>query len=232
MFVAKNVAMTKIATNKHSQNQYFMSKKSLKIIKKDTINSEVRRKLGVSQEQLALILGISRAHVSLAELGTRFHGSGPSHLLANMYMEFYELETGSRSAYRSLETRLFMNEEYRKALPGMKTLEQDCRRRLNELKQELAALKQLARDTEHAIIVLTSSVSRLQEDGTALTKQQERQITGINLLKQKAYDRLLTCWEPEQAKLEAKIEALAGEARALRRYRLGVEKTHKPTRKK
>lgn len=209
-----------------------MKKNRLKNIKKATLNSEVRRKLGVTQEQLALILGISRANVSLAELGTRFHGSESSLWLANMYMEFYELETGSRSAYRSLETRLFLNEAYRKVLPVMKTQEQDCRRRLKELKQELTALKQLARDSEHAIIVLTTAVGRLQEDGTALTKQQERQIAGINLLKQKAYDRLLTCWEPEQAKLQAKIEALTGEARALQRYRLGVEKTHKPVKKK
>jgi hypothetical protein len=91
------------------------------------------------------------------------------------------------------------------------------------LKQQLKGMKEKAKDAEHAIIVL----SRLAE-GLGNAPADENRVTWINLLKQQIYTRLLTCWEPEQAKLHIKIEMLAGEAHALRRYRINVTRAHGP----
>ncbi len=197
---------------------------------KDRINTKIRKKLGVTQAQLASILGVSRSYVTLSESGRRNLDPSGSALLASIYLQFYELETGRQSAYRTLETKLFLNDEYKKILPKMKALEKDCRNKIKALKKEMEAMKERARDAEHAIIVFTTAINNIKENTDPGAKQ-ERQITGLQLFKQKAYDRLLTCWEPEQAKLHGKIEAIAGEAKALRRYRIKVMREHNPFKK-
>jgi len=202
--------------------------KSRKYLKKDVILAEIRNKLGLSQAQLAAILGISRPFLALAESGKRTLQSSLNTLLINIYIQFHELETGSQASYRSLETRLFLNDEYRSVLPAMKLLEQDCRSRVKQLKKTMEAMKQRASDAEHAIIVFTTTIDKFRENNGT----DEKLIAGIKLLKQQAYDNLLTCWEPEQAKLHGKIEALAGEARALRRYRVKVMREHDPFKNK
>ncbi len=208
----------------------FKSKKQQKTRKKDLLNTEIRKKLGVTQAQLATILNVSRAYVALIESGKRNPGSSANTLLLNIYLQFHELETGKQAAYRSLETRLFLNNEYKKILPKMKLMEQDYRLRIKELKKDLEDMKERARDAEHAIIVCTAAIKNLQEKEIPGNKK-SRQITAFSYLKEQAYDNLLTCWEPEQAKLHAKIEAVAGEAKALRRYRVKIMREHNPLKK-
>ena len=188
-----------------------------------SIHEKARKKLGISQLHLAALLNVSRSNLALAETNKRNLPAAGSLLLSNIYKHFHELENGTLANYRSLETRLFLNEEYRKELPKMKAMEKSCRHKMKLLEQQLKAMKEKAKDTEHAIIVL----SRIA-DGLGKGPADEKQTTWINLLKQQAYDRLLSCWEPEQAKLHIKIEVLAGEARALRRYRINVTRAHGP----
>lgn len=195
--------------------------------KKESNNTKIRKKLGMTQAELASILNVSNAFVSMVEAGKRGHNPHAGSLMAKMLLQFHELETGKQSGYRSLETMAFLNEEYRKVLPAMKLLEQDCRQRVKELKKEMEQLKERAIDAEHAIIVFTTAIHSLQENGKTGDKK-EKQVEGLNLFKQKAYNNLLTCWEPEQAKLQGKIEAIAGEAKALRRYRVKVMREHDP----
>ena len=185
------------------------------------IHEEARKKLGISQVHLAALLNVPRSNLALAETKRRSLPSASSTLLTNIYKHFLELEDGTLANYRSLETRLFLNEEYRKVLPAMTAMEKTCRYKLKLLKQDLKAMKEKAKDTEHAIIVLTRVA-----DGLGDSPANEKQVAWINLLKQQVYNRLLTCWEPEQAKLHIKIEMLAGEARALRSYRINVTRTH------
>jgi len=208
----------------------YKHRKSIKTGKKDLINTEIRKKLGVTQAQLAAIFNVSRTYITLAESGKRNLHSSSNLLLTNIYLQFHELETGKQASYRSLETRLLLNAEYKKILPGMKTQEQDCRYKIKQLKKDMEKMKERARDTEHAIIVFTTAINNLQENDKPGNKN-NMQVRGLNLLKQQAYDNLLTCWEPEQAKLHGKIEAMAGEARALRRYRIKVMKEHNPFKK-
>ena len=112
----------------------------------------------------------------------------------------------------------------------MKALEQGCRLKIKRIKQCLEQMKEAARDAEHAIIIFTTAVTELQgRDQPADKKVHE--INGSQLLKQQAYEKLLMCWEPEQAKLHAKIEAIAGEAKALRRYSIKVTREHNPFKK-
>jgi hypothetical protein len=176
------------------------------------------------------MLKVSRAYVSLVELKMRHGQSTPNTTLTNIYLQFHELETGKQATDRSLETRLFLNEEYKKVLPAMKALEERCRLKLKRLQDSLEQMKEAARDAEHAIIVFTTAIHNSQERDQPAAKK-DNELTGLQLLKQQAYERLLKCWEPEQAKLHAKIEAMAGEAKALRRYRIKVTKEHNPFKK-
>lgn len=205
--------------------------KGLKSGRKDLLTREIRKKLGVTQAQIAAILGISRSYVTLAESKKRNLDSGSNLLLTNIYLQFHELETGKQAVYRTLETRLFLNQEYKRKLPEMKALEQNRRDKIKQLKKEMEVMKEAARDAEHAIIVFTTAIQHVSE-GDKKEKKTERQITGLNLFKEQAYEKLLTCWEPEQAKLQARIEAIAGEAKALRRYRLKVMREHNPFKSK
>ena len=112
----------------------------------------------------------------------------------------------------------------------MEAMEKDCRTKIKALKKEMEAMKEKERDAEHTIIVLTDEINELKKEGV-LSGKNKTNITGLELLKQQAYNRLLTCWEPEQAKIHGKIEAIAGEARALRRYRTKVTREHDPFKK-
>jgi transcriptional regulator with XRE-family HTH domain len=207
-----------------------MGIKHTKRIKKDIINSEIRKKLGITQSELASVFNVSSAYLSMVEAGKRNLHSDAGAFLAKIFLQLYELETGKQSSERSLETRLFLNEEYRKILPKMKTLEQNCRFKVKMLKKDMENMKERARDAEHAIIVFTTAIKNLKENDKPANKE-DRQLAWLDYLKQKAYDNLLTCWEPEQAKLHGKIDAIAGEARSLRRYRVKVMREHDPFKK-
>ena len=197
----------------------------------DHLFIEIRKKLGLTQAQAASMLGISRSTVAHIETG-RFSSSSKSNImLANMYIHFHELETGKQSADRSLETRLFLNDEYRKILPAMEKQEKEYRSKMIDLEAKMAKMKEQARDAEHAIIVFTKAINDVEN----LDKQDRKtaqKLTGLNYWKEQAYEKLLTCWEPAQAALQTRIEALAGEAKALRSYRLTVMKQHDPFKKK
>lgn len=199
--------------------------------KKSIINTATRVKLGLTQAQIAALFGVSRPYIALAEKKKRNLHSSVNTVLLNMFLHFHELETGSQSAIRSLETRAFMNAEYKKILPKMAVLEQEYRLKLNLLKEELKQMKENARNAEHSIIVFTKVINELREQ-EKFSLQTQRQLKGLNLFKQQAYNKLLTCWEPEQAKLHGKIEAIAGEAKALRRYRVKVMREHNPLKSK
>ena len=189
--------------------------------KKDSFDTKIRKKLGVTQEQLASVLHISRSYLAHVESGKRNLASVHGLMLANMFSQFEDLEAGSQISYRSPETKLFLNAEYKKILPNMEALERDFRLKIKHLRKELAEMKERASNAEHAIIVFSTVIKDLEEKASADEKT-ARMITGFDLFKQQAYDNLLTCWEPEQAKLHGKIEAIAGEAKALRRYRVKV----------
>lgn len=208
----------------------YKRKKWIKSREKDFVKTEIRRKLGLTQAQLAGIFGISRSAVTMAESGRRsLHR--PTHIrLLNCFIQFQQLESGKQSANRSLETRLVLNDEYKKILPDMKEREMDCRNRVKEIKMELEKMKEKARDAEHAIIVFTTAIKSIEEE--ELTDKNKKMLQGLNLFKQKAYFTLLTCWEPEQAKLQCKMEAIAGEAKALRSYRTKVIREHNPFKNK
>lgn len=195
--------------------------------KKSLTNTEIRKKLGVTQVQLAAMLKVSRAYVSLTELNIRSGNPAPNTTLSKIFFHFHELETGKQSAYRSLETKLLLNDEYKKILPKMKAVEMECRYKLAQLKGQLNKMKERARDAEHAIIVFTKAIDTLKENDQPAEKT-ENEILGLNLLKEQAYTRLLACWEPEQAKLHARLEAVAGQARAFKRYRLKITRAHNP----
>src|SRR5205085_11400439 len=119
----------------------------------DMLNTEIRRTLGMTQAQLAAVLNVSRPYITMVESKMRSLHSTSHILLANMYLQFYELETGKQASYRSLETRLFMNDEYKRILPSLKALEEECRRKVKELKKDLEKMKERARDCENSIIV-------------------------------------------------------------------------------
>lgn len=201
-----------------------------KINRKDTIDSIIRKKMGLTQAQFAALSNSNRTQITHFESGKRSLDPTSSAMIVDIQLQFLELETGSLSNYRSLETNLFLNEAYKRALPEMTALEKECRRKIKELKKDLEEMKQKARDMEHTIIIFTRYVNKLQEQEKQ-DKKTEQQVIGFNLFKQQAYDLLLTCWEPEQAKLHGKIEALSGEAKALRRYRTKVVKEHNPFKK-
>ena len=199
--------------------------------KKDLLNKEIRKKLGVTQVQLAIILNVSRASVAHIETGRLTGRSSTNTTLAKIFTEFRQLETGSGSAERSAETKLFLNQEYQKVLPRMNAREKDCRLKIKALKKEMKQMKERAIDAEHSIIVLTNAITHLKKQEKQDLKT-ELEIKGYQHLKEQAYARLLTCWEPEQATLHGRIEAIAGEAKALRRYRVKVMREHDPFEKK
>jgi transcriptional regulator with XRE-family HTH domain len=203
-----------------------MVRKQLNSTGKNTIYTEIRKKLGLTQVELAAIFGLSRASVSLFELNRRNLDTTATTVFANMLLQFHELETGRQAGYRSLETRLILNDVYKDKIPEMKAAEKDRRFQIQQLLKEMAVMKETARDAENAIIVYSSSIQQLYENDKA-----QEIVPGLQLFKQKAYNKLLTCWEPEQAKLQARIEALAGEARALRRFRLTIVREHNPFKK-
>jgi DNA-binding XRE family transcriptional regulator len=199
--------------------------------KTDHLFTEIRKKLGLTQEQAAAMLGISRSTVAHIETGRFSSSSEANIMLANMYIHFLELEEGKQPAGRSPEARLFLNAEYRELLPGIAKQEKDCRSKMIALKDQLAEMKERARDAEHAIIVFTKAISDVKN----LDKQDaktELKLTGLHYWKEQAYNRLFSCWEPAQAVLQARIKALAGEAEALRSYRLEVIREHDPFKKR
>lgn len=205
----------------------YKAKKTRNRHKKSLVDTQIRKKLGVTQSQLASMLNVSRAYVSLVELNIRNGNPTPNTTLANIFLHFHELETGKQLNYRTLETRLFLNNEYKKLLPKMEAMENSFRERVKRLKLQLEKMKERACDAEHAIIVYTAAVNNLAEKAPASDKK-NTEIYYLNLLKEKAYDKLMSCWEPVQAKLHARIESSAGKARALRRYRIKVVREHNP----
>ena len=203
---------------------FLKHKKRKKWALKGSIDAQIRQKLGLTQAQLANIFSVSRPYLAMVESGKRSLPSNSGITFLDMFRQFDELETGKQLSYRSLETRLFINDAYKRVLPQMKLMEQECRLKIKMLKRDLALLKERARDTEHAIIVFTTLINKIQESEEPGKEKREKQLEGLALSKAQAYNNFLTCWEPEQAKLHGKIEALAGEARSLRRYRVKVMK--------
>lgn len=201
--------------------------KSSYLRKKDILLTETRKKLGLTQIQMGSIFGLSRSFVGHVESKKRNYHSVVHAEILQFYIQFNELEKGTRPAQRSLETRLFLNAEYKKALPVMKKMEQDCREQVKQLEKKLKLMKEEARLAEHSIIVYTMAVNNRPTDDKA-TKKSMLKVESLTLAKEQAYIRLLTNWEPEQAKLQAKIEAITGEARALRRYRVKITNEHNP----
>jgi len=161
--------------------------------------------MGLTQEHFAQLLKVSRGHLSMAELGKRDLPTSSYMMLAKMDSDFNSLEIGALANYRSLETRLFLNNEYAKIIPVMQKKEKLCRQKIKLLKEELATMTQQAKDSENWIIVITRLADEIKEDST-----KSKELEWMLLLKQQCYDRLLTCWEPEQTKLHMKIAALAG----------------------
>ena len=206
-------------------SKYF---KKGRLRQKDNLLDQTRKKLGITQAQLGAVFGLSRTYITLVEGKQRNLNPVVNMLLANMYLQFHKLETGIQANDRSLETRLFLNALYTKELPIMRELETKCRIKLAGLSAQLQTMKETARDSENAIIVFTTAIKSMQED--AIPGEKSRlMITGLELFRQRAYKRLLTCCETAQAKLQAKITALEGEARVLRRYRLKIIKEHLPS---
>ena len=206
------------------------SKTDRNFFKKDIGFYETRKKLGLTLSELAALFDVSRSYMSLVELKQRNLPSRNNLLLQQMQIQFLELEKGIQSNYRSLETRLFLNDLYRQKIPEMKRAEKACREKKKELLIQMEMMKLQAVDAENAIIVFTTAIHKLLEEDPPV-HDDSRLLTGLQLFKQKAYQRLLTCWEPEQAKLQAKIEALAGEAKALRRFRTGIVREMKGIKK-
>ena len=103
----------------------YLDKKPSKKHGNEHFNTEIRNKLGVTQAQLAAILNVSRTYIALAETGRRTLHSRSNTLLTNIFLHFHELETGKQSSYRSIETNLFLNDEYKKVLPEMQRLEKE-----------------------------------------------------------------------------------------------------------
>src|SRR5207237_8565839 len=93
----------------------------------NSIHEQARKKLGISQLHLAALLNVSRPNLALAETNRRRLPSASNIILTGIYKHFFELENGTLANYRSLETRLFLNEEYRKILPEMNAMEKRCR---------------------------------------------------------------------------------------------------------
>lgn len=203
------------------------ARKYLKIVTKGATNVEMRKKLGITQTEFASIFGVSRPQISLVETGKRDMNFPIHELLTNMYLQFLKLENGEESASRSLETKLFLNDAYKKVLPEMKILELERRTKIKRMKKELEQMKARAREAANAIIVYTTAINNLKENPPSSVNL-ENLLTGLDLFKQRKYEDLISCWEPEQAKLHSKIEALAGEAKALRRYRIKVIREHDP----
>ncbi len=197
---------------------------------KDLMMTEIREKLGLSQAEFAAILGVSRPLLALVEAKERNLPQPASSMATKMSLLFFELENGSMANYRSLETRLLLNDLYKTEIPLMKAREKECRFKIKRLAEELEGMKQQARNAENAIIVYTTQLEahREKEDKDAAT---ERQINGLNLFKQRAYDQLTGCWAPAQVSLHSKIEALRAEARILRRTRLMIMREHHPFKK-
>ena len=203
-------------------NSSKMAYKGVKIPKKDSISTELRKKIGITQAQLASILEVSRSYLAHFESGNRSLSTPSLLMMADMTLHFHELETGKQVFTRSPEIKQFLDSEYKKVLPAMATLERECRLKIKKLEKELALMKERARNAEHAIIVLNTAIHKLNGENPG--RKTEWHLKGLAQFKQQVYDNLLTCWEPEQAKLHGKIEAIAGEAKALRRYRTKVMK--------
>ena len=79
----------------------FKVKKPHNSFKKDLLFTEIRKKLGITQVQLAAMLKVSRAYVSLVELKKRQGHSTPNTTLTTIFLRFHELETGKQAAFFS-----------------------------------------------------------------------------------------------------------------------------------
>ena len=192
---------------------------------------EIRKRLGITQQKFSSILGVSRSYIAMGESGVRNFNPSANTLLSKIFLQFLELENGKQSAYRTLETNLFLNAEYRKKLPQMKKLEKEYRQKAKDLTKQLDKMKESARNAEHSIIVLTRVIDNIKEENKQ-GKSMEIKLTGLSFLKEECYLKLLRCWEPEQAKLLRRIAAIKGEARALQKYREQVIKEHNPFKRK
>jgi DNA-binding XRE family transcriptional regulator len=197
---------------------------------KDLIITGVREKLGISQGEFAAILGVSRTLMAMAEGKERNLPQPASSIVTKMAVLFFELEKGIKANYRSLETRLLLNDIYKTEIPLMKAREKECRLEVKRLAEELEGMRQREKNAENAIIVYTTILNELREKEDR-DAGRERQIYGFELFKQRPYDQLTGCWAPAQVKLQAKIEALRAEARTLRRTRLTIMREHHPFKK-
>lgn len=215
--------VTKFYSKFMKKNRKFRGKWS----SRDLVIKGIREKLDISHGQFATILGVSRPLLTLAESKQRNLPQPASSMVTKMTVLFFELENGSRANYRSLETRLLLNDLYKTEIPFMKAREKECRLKIKRLAEELEGMKQRERNAEDAIIVYTSLLQALREQGET-DAATARQIEGLDLFKQRAYHQLTGCWAPAQVTLKVKIEALRAEARVLRRTRLMIMREHHP----
>ncbi|MCX6322677.1 MAG: helix-turn-helix transcriptional regulator [Sphingobacteriales bacterium] len=79
----------------------FKVKKPHNSYKKDLLFTEIRKKLGITQVQLAAILKVSRSYVSLVKLKKRQGHSMPNITPTTIFLRFHELETGKQAAFFS-----------------------------------------------------------------------------------------------------------------------------------
>lgn len=185
---------------------------------KDLLFADIRKKLGITQWQLAGMFGHSRNYITMVEAGKRQLHATHSTLLYHAYLQMRDLESGKQPARRSEATKSFIQAACKKAVPGIKAREEACLQQLKIAEEELAAMQQRARDAEHAIIVYTTLINNIKTQTNA-GKNADLQLKTFSYLHDLAHKNLLRNCEAEQLELEVRIEMLKAEGKALRRWR-------------
>lgn len=163
----------------------------------------IREELGISQQQLADYLGVSRALLSLAEMNERS-------LPAAALIKAGEIELVLKSKKTSPKLKQFTNKQTTALQKMLQQRRKDCVYELSVAKKKLDKMKLQYQQAANALSVANSLLNTVSNDA-----KRKMDKLWLEILEDDTLKKMQSFGEAAQMKLQLKIELLEFELTAL-----------------
>jgi transcriptional regulator with XRE-family HTH domain len=163
---------------------------------------KIREQFNLSQEQLAIFLGVTRSQIALAETGRR-------HLSTTALLQVARLEKALQNNidYPLLETETTAKSLTQKGMTAMKAHAFNCCQEATAARNQLVQMEQQHQRCTKVLMALGHLLHHLPQ-----TKESEKEKLWLQLLQRQTNAEILECTPVEQVKVLLKAEALEQQA--------------------
>ncbi|MDB5203920.1 MAG: hypothetical protein JWQ27_3329 [Ferruginibacter sp.] len=175
---------------------------------------QLRQKAGLTQEDLAMFLNVSRAKLNMVEMGRRSLEPSALILLAELFTDLQKLENGSDASALPQDIQEIRGDNEKQAVAQMKIREKAWLYSVQKQEKNLADMQAMAAQLKNWLIVIERKLQH-----PAPGPASEWQTKCFANFKVKARDQLMACDEPMQLEASIKIAALKASIREWRKIK-------------